>query len=93
MTVICINSSNKEFICNAFKNQTHTIDELVFIFGKSRRTMIRVLEEQDIDPGIRTRSAKKPQPTPVPVAIPTHTPWFRRIFGLGAKSKIQILTA
>ena len=79
MTVKCLNTLQQECIVTSFVNKTHNIDALARTFGRSRRTIIRVLEDAGIDPGIRRRM---PKPTPLPQVIPTRRPWYRRILGV-----------
>ena len=78
MAVKCLNPLQKEVIATSFLNRTHSIEELVATFRRSRRTIIRVLEEASIEPGIKRRI---PKPTPLPQVIPTKRLWYRRIIG------------
>lgn len=58
MTVKCLTDDEKSVIAQRFSNKTHSIDEMAVIYQRSRRTIIRVLEDAGIDPGIRRRQAK-----------------------------------
>lgn len=75
MTVKCLNSFEQEYIVASFVSKELTIDELALKYSRSRRTIIRVIQDQSIDPGIKTRAKKVVK---VPVVIPTKTPWYRR---------------
>lgn len=82
MTVKCLNELDKSVIAAEFLNDHYTIETLATHFDVSRRTIVRVLEERGVDPGIRRRPGRKSkkQPAPAgPVVIPTRTPWYRRI--------------
>lgn len=58
MTVKCIADIDKADIVFLFSNGSQGINKLALIYGRSRRTIIRVLEEQDIDPGVKHRKPK-----------------------------------
>jgi hypothetical protein len=80
MTVKSLTYRQKQDIADAFIFKRQTIDELVVKYERSRRTIIRVLDETGCQTGLRTRT-RKPKPAPVPtppVAIPTKTPWWKR---------------
>ena len=51
-----------------------TIDDLAFEYKRSRRTIIRVLEELGYAPVTKRRSRKL---KPVAVVIPAKTPWWK----------------
>jgi hypothetical protein len=79
---MCLNAFEKEIITASFCNHDQSIDDLAYQYGRSRRTIIRVLEEMNVDPGIRRRKPKpptKPVQAPLPLVIPTRSPWYRRI--------------
>ncbi len=61
MTVKCLSDAAKAHIVNEylFNPTSHTINRMVLYWGHSRRTIIRVLEEKGIDPGVKRR-VKKP---------------------------------
>ena len=58
MTVKCLSEVNKTYIADCFTAKTQTITELAYTFKRHRTTIVRVLEEQGIDPGIRRRSKR-----------------------------------
>ena len=67
MTVKCLKPHTKQTIVNAHA-QGVTIDYMATFWGKSRSTIIRVLEENDVDPGIKRRKRKaKPAPEQLPL--------------------------
>jgi hypothetical protein len=57
MTVTCLDKNSQQAIVTGFNNGT-PIDTLSAFWGRSRRTIIRVLEEHDVDPMIRRRNPK-----------------------------------
>jgi hypothetical protein len=57
MTVKCLKEHQKNIICLTFGNPNQ-INDLADHWGVSRRTIIRVLEEQGIDPMIKRRPRK-----------------------------------
>ena len=59
MTVKCLEAWEKELVALRFLGG-QPLTDLSYEFKVSRRTIIRVLEEQNIDPGVKTRA--KPQP-------------------------------
>jgi len=59
MTVKCLTEPVKNGIVEAFKEKSLTIDQMVSCTGRSRRTIIRVLEDAGIDPGIHRRPGRK----------------------------------
>lgn len=63
MTVKSIPQFRKNAIVECFVNKHHTINELAAIYQRHRRTIIRVLEEAGVDPGIKHR-VKKLDSTP-----------------------------
>jgi hypothetical protein len=79
MTVKCLNELQKEVLVNSFQHHHQCIDSLAIFYDCSRRTVIRVLEEKGIDPGIKRRASKPRKPVPGPVVTPTKLPWYRRI--------------
>lgn len=95
MTVKCLNPGQKFAIVHEFQVLGAQIDDMAAYYGRSRRTIIRVLEEAGVDPGIRRRtkpadSSQLQQPLPtfnregfkelvLPKPIPTYRPWYRRI--------------
>ena len=58
MTVKCLTTPTKLSVVEMFNNKTHTIEDLVYLTGKSRRTVIRVLEDAGVDPKIHRRNRK-----------------------------------
>lgn len=59
MTVKCLSEGAKHHIASSFSYHVYTINQLAIMYGRSRRTIIRVLEEQGVDPGVKHR-VKKP---------------------------------
>lgn len=55
MTVKCLHVRDKVYIVNSFISGTITINDLADSFLRSRRTIIRVLEEYGVDPGVKRR--------------------------------------
>ena len=82
MTVKSLSATAKRNIANDFKNGTFTIDALAVWYFSSRRTIMRVLEEQGCAPVVkkRNRKPKEVPPVQIPVVIPTKTPWWKKIF-------------
>lgn len=74
MTVKKLSPVQKEILV-AQHQAGKTINELATLWTTSRRTVIRVLEEKFIDPGIRRRQRK---PTPITPVIVTQQPWYVR---------------
>ncbi len=58
MTVKCLNDNAKAVIVELFVSQRYTLNDLVRLYGKSRRTVIRVLEDAGVDPGVKHRPPK-----------------------------------
>ena len=89
MTVKCLKEVDQAYIVDCFTAKTATINELATMFGRSRRTIIRVLEEHSIDPGIIPRGPRGPYKPrnqvqeefqfPNHRVIPTRAPWYRRV--------------
>jgi transposase len=84
MTVKCLNSLEKTLIVDSFLAGYQSIDEMATMYNRSRRTIIRVLEEQDVDPKIRRRNPPQPDRQQKlalkPVVINTKTPWYRKVY-------------
>jgi hypothetical protein len=59
MTVKCLSEAAKQNIAAGFSLHIYTINQLANMYVRSRRTIIRVLEEKGIDPGVKHR-VKKP---------------------------------
>lgn len=89
MTVKCIKPVDKAYIVDAFVAKTQTITQLAELYGRSRRTIVRVLEDHGIDPGIRRRRQQQfsAEQIKVPDLFGTRTgrvtmieplPWYRR---------------
>lgn len=78
MTVRCLDQSAKNAIVHAF-TATHMKDlnDIASCFGVSRRTIVRVLEEAGVDPGIRRRKSKEVQENDVQFPLPLGEPWFK----------------
>lgn len=89
MTVRILNEHQKNAVKYAFTGPKD-IKVMAQYYGVSRRTIIRVLEEASIDPGIRRRKPKqKPVITeqyPLPVGDPITLPKFT--WGQRALSRI-----
>lgn len=66
MTVKCLNETYKRCVVTLFVDHNYSIGHLASIYEVSRRTIIRVLEEERIDPGIKRR-VRKPK---VDIVIP-----------------------
>jgi hypothetical protein len=75
MTVKSLTDIEKAQIDDLYTQGVYTIPELALIYNRSRRTVIRALEEQ----GAYTIKKRAPKPKPVPVVIPTKTPWWKRV--------------
>ena len=87
MPVKCLGPNEKDYILENFHAKTYTINSLAYIFKVSRRTIIRVLEEGGIDPGIRRRKPASPEQTKLdPLIFPDHMinpnniPWYQRFW-------------
>lgn len=85
MTVKCISGVDKSSIVFQFSQLGQSISSLSYEYKKSRRTIIRVLEEHGIDPGIRRRvkdttqiQAPKPQSQPIVPPGVTKTSWYQK---------------
>jgi hypothetical protein len=78
MTVISLSQVQKSQISLDYGLNLFTINELAYHNSCSRRTIIRVLEEAGHQNVVKKR---QPKPKPVPVVIPTRTPWWKRITG------------
>ena len=77
MTVRSLNDEQKASVAFAFSHGV-SITVLAEQHKKSRRTIIRALEDMGIEPGIKRRR-RLPKPTPLPTVIPTKTPWWTRV--------------
>jgi hypothetical protein len=83
MTVKCLSTTEKQTI--VFQRQVlgAALTDLAFEWQHSRRTIIRVLEEAGVDPGVKHR---KPKASPVPAVnippkpIPTRTSRWKRVY-------------
>lgn len=84
MTVRSLSTPAKLVIAQAFTQRNRTINELAAFYGKSRRTIIRALEEQGIDPGIKKRGPRKPKEGvltfPNRPVVGYTAPWYRRVY-------------
>ena len=58
MTVKCLNTDDKDFIVSRFQEWNIDINYLATLLNVSRRTIIRVLQERGVDPGLRKRTVK-----------------------------------
>ena len=76
MTVRSLTDVQKAQVDALYTQGVYTIPELAIIYQRSRRTIIRTLNEQ----GAYTIKRRAPKPKPVPVVIPTKTPWWKRLF-------------
>lgn len=80
MTVRCLNIQQKRFAIEMFESKIFGLDDIAYRLEVSRRTVIRVLEEAGIDPGIRRRTRKEVIPTQVAITTTqTVEPWYRRL--------------
>lgn len=82
MTVKCINELQKEVMAAAFFNKLLTVEDLMQTSGKSRRTVMRVLEEAGVAPPVRKRKAKVSvvqQNLDQPIYFPTRPGWIARL--------------
>jgi len=62
MTVKCIDKATQQAIVIDFQEGLGTISGMAEFLGVSRRTIIRVLEDHDVEPGIKRRpGARKPR--------------------------------
>ena len=77
MTVKSLTDEQKIAVARSFSFGV-SITILAEQHQKSRRTIIRTLEELGINPGIKKRQ-RLPKPTALPTMIPTKTPWWRRV--------------
>ena len=85
-----LTSEQKEDITVLFVYQDYSLNALARDYNCHRSTIVRTLEDKGINPGIRRRPVKvTPIPAPVPVVIPTKTPWWKRIFGLPANTHTE----
>jgi len=65
MTVKCLSPLDKAYIADAFTAKTQDLNELALTFGRSRRTIIRVLEEYKVDTGVKPRVPKETPARPM----------------------------
>ena len=83
MTVKCLSDNQKRYLVEMFESKIFEINDIAYRLEVSRRTVIRVLEEKGIDPGIRRRSpkpAQETQPELEEIQQPMiKEPWFHRI--------------
>lgn len=89
MTVKSLTPAQKQAIGDAFRTKEFTLSELCGLYSRSRRTLIRTLEEMGCDPGIKKRRGRKSKYVTLAVTIPVKTPWWRRLLGLGQKVSIS----
>jgi hypothetical protein len=85
MTVKSLSEEAKTEIARRYTTGPYTVSELVYAYNRSRRTIIRVLEEQGFTHVTIPRKAKEaPLPAPVPVYEPeeTQSPWWNRMNAL-----------
>lgn len=77
MTVKSLTPEQKEAIGGSFSRKEFSLPELATLYNRSRRTIVRTLEEQGFTEVVKARK-KKPVHVPLPV-IPTSTAtWFHR---------------
>ena len=74
MTVKSLTDLQKSYIGDLYRSQIYTIPELALLYERSRRTIIRALDEQ----GAYTIKRRIPKPKLLPVAIQTNIPWYQR---------------
>lgn len=67
MTVKCLNEVDQAYICDAYLSKTQTVTELAITYNRSRRTIIRVLEDAGYDP-VKHRTPK----VDIPLTFPNH---------------------
>ena len=70
MTVKCISMHEQCYIVDAFLAKTQTLNQLAHNFGVSRRTLIRVLEDAGVNPGVKHRFPQ-PKTVDIPLTFPT----------------------
>ena len=62
MTVKCLDKATQVAVVTDFTQCLSNIDEMASFLGVSRRTIIRVLEDHGVEPGIKRRpGARKPR--------------------------------
>ena len=82
MTVKSLDEYEKQNIANYFCFNQHSISELAVMYGKSRRTIIRTLEEMGVDPGVKHRVKKEQEPASA-VPVPRPLLWNRFLKWVG----------
>lgn len=102
MTVKCLSDYNKATIRSDFVHNGSTLESLALEHGRSRRTIIRTLEEAGIDPGVKKRKPRLSKVnyesvtgrmpfdylSPNEVVHTTHTPWYRKVIDWFKPSQI-----
>ena len=81
MAVKCLSGVDKNSIVYQFTQLNQSIASLSYEYKKSRRTIIRVLEEYGIDAGTKRRSVTQNSPETTaqkPELIKTRTPWYEK---------------
>ena len=89
MTVKCINELQKEVLASSFANKQLTLEDLMATTGRSRRTIMRMLEEAGVAPAVRKRKAKEntaSQTDTQGVYFPKKLNWFDRFIQSIARS-------
>lgn len=92
MTVRCLTETDKEYVVDRFNEKLLDINQLAHVMSCSRRTIIRVLQEKGVDPGLRAyRRWKVAKLAPMPnmhdmsdfpimkVELIEPTPWWKRL--------------
>ena len=88
MTVKSLSSMDKMYIIDAFLAKTKTLNELALIYSRSRRTIIRAIEEHGFDPGVKHRVPKAPSvdvyldlslQLPESPPVVEAKPWYRKV--------------
>lgn len=68
MTVKCLHETYKRAVVTLFVDHKYPIGDLARIYEVSRRTIIRVLEDAGVDPGIKRRVRKPKFPALIDLA-------------------------
>lgn len=82
MTVKCIKQEEKEYLLSCYSPLLNNVDQLMQMSGRSRRTVVRLLEEAGHQPVKHRRPNRKAKEIALPpqlTVVPTKTPWYRRV--------------
>jgi len=66
MTVKCLTKDYQDNLVVLFVERGESIDDLAVLANRSRRTIIRILEDHGIDPGIKRRPGARKPKQPIP---------------------------